>query len=80
MPSAFQEFSSTFRTFVEKYPKHPLGDEIRRVLIRNRFPREEWLKAQTRRMRDLIEPLWMNPPEVTGNSGAQEGFEDLPAA
>ena len=80
MPSVFQEFSSTFRAFVEKFPKHPLGDEIRRVLVRNRFPREEWLKAQTERMRDLIEPLWMDLPEGIDDSETARRDENLPAA
>lgn len=80
MPSVFQEFSSTFRAFVEKFPKHPLGDEIRRVLVRNRFPRDEWLHAQTKRMRDLIEPLWTNPPERTDDSESARADENLPAA
>jgi len=65
---------------VEKFPKHPLADEIRRVLVRNRFPREEWLKAQTRRMQGLIEPLWANSPEVTGNSETSDRLDDLTAA
>jgi|GEM_PF-562430 len=80
MASAFQEFSSTFRAFVEKFPKHPLGDEIRRVLVRNRFPRDEWLKAQTERMRGLIEPLWKDSAGLDDNSEAPERREDIPAA
>ncbi len=59
MATVFQEFSSVYSQFIQKFPDHPLTEELQRVISRNRFPREQWLRAQTRRMNDLMAPLWL---------------------
>ena len=59
MPSLFQEFTYTYERFVQEFPDHPLTEQIRRAIGVNRFPEEDWLKEKTRKMRDLMEPLWM---------------------
>ena len=58
MSSIFREFSNTYKELKDKLPNHPLTEEIRRAVGRSRFPNEEWLKAQTRSMKELLLPLW----------------------
>ncbi len=58
MASAFQEFSRTFEQFREKFPNHPLTDELRNRVSHGQFPGEEWLKARTKKMKALMAPLW----------------------
>ena len=58
MSSIFREFSNTYQELKDKLPNHPLTEEIRRAVGRSRFPNEEWLKAQTRAMKELLLPLW----------------------
>jgi hypothetical protein len=59
MATAFEEFSSAFDQFIGKFPDHPMTEEIRRVISKNRFPGEQWLRAQTKRMNDLMAPFWL---------------------
>jgi hypothetical protein len=59
MASLFREFSDTYDRFVKEFPDHPLTDEIRRVISGNKLPNEQWLKTQTKRMRDLMVPVWL---------------------
>lgn len=61
MTSAFKEFSSTYREFREQFPRHPLTEEIRGRLGNTRVPNDQWLKSRTKRMKDLMLPLWMRP-------------------
>jgi hypothetical protein len=58
MPSLFQEFSRAFEKFVLEFPDHPLTEQIRRAIGLDRFPDEDWLRENTGKMRDLMEPLW----------------------
>jgi hypothetical protein len=58
MPSTLKEFSSTFEQFRERFPKHPLVEEVRSRISRSTFPNDEWLKQRTRRMKDLMAPIW----------------------
>jgi hypothetical protein len=59
MPSPFQEFSETYNAFRKAKPDHPLVAEIRSNLGKMRFPSDVWLKARTKRMRELMAPLWV---------------------
>ena len=59
MATAFQEFSSAYDELLKKFPDHPLTEEISRVISRNRFPGDQWLRGQTKRMKDLTAPVWL---------------------
>lgn len=58
MSSPFREFARVFEEFQDKYPKHPLIEELRNRLSRGHFPSEEWLNSKTSRMRMLMSPAW----------------------
>lgn len=59
MTTAFSEFSDTYREFQERFPDHPLAEEIRSTIARGRFPKEKWLQWATGRMRELLDPIWL---------------------
>ena len=59
MATAFQEFSSAYDELIKRFPNHPLTEEISRVLSRKRIPEDKWLRGQTKRMKDLIAPVWV---------------------
>ncbi len=59
MASIFQEFAFTYRRFARELPNHPLTEEIRRVICRSTPPDEQWVRKQTEKMKDLIEPFWL---------------------
>jgi len=61
MASAFQEFSRTYDEFKENFPSHPLGEEVRSAIGRGKFPSDQWLKTRTRKMKDLMAPVWTRP-------------------
>ncbi len=54
----FRAFSDIYDKFRERFPNHPLGEEIRRALSKGRFPDDKWLKAQIKAMKHLMMPLW----------------------
>ncbi len=60
MATAFGKFAKTYQEFVEKYPAHPIAEEIRHAISRNRFPEDRWLAYQTRRMAEILAPAWKN--------------------
>jgi len=59
MASAFQEFSSTYEEFRKQFPRHPLNEELRSRISRGKFPDEQWLKIHTKKMKDLMAPVWL---------------------
>jgi len=61
MASAFQEFSKIYDEFKEKFPNHPLSDEVRSAIGRGKLPSDQWLKARARKMKDLMTPIWARP-------------------
>ncbi len=58
MTSAYSEFTDTYQKFREKFPNHPLTEELRSRICRGKFPSEEWLRARTKKMKDLMAPAW----------------------
>ncbi|HTY21880.1 MAG TPA: hypothetical protein VMC85_02040 [Desulfomonilaceae bacterium] len=58
MTYAYLEFSKTYEEFKEKFPNHPLTDELRNQVLRGRLPGDEWLKARTKKMKNLMAPIW----------------------
>jgi hypothetical protein len=58
MTSLFEEFSMSYARFKEEFPNHPLTDELRTSIVRRRFPHEQWLRSQIKRMNDILEPSW----------------------
>ncbi len=71
MASLFQEFSHTYEEFKNRFPKHPLVEELRNRISRGRFPNDEWLRSRIKAMRRLMAPVWSsstsseseNPPD-----------------
>jgi hypothetical protein len=59
MASAFQEFSDTFEEFKRHFPRHPLIEELLGRISRSKYPDEQWLKIHTRKMKDLMAPVWL---------------------
>lgn len=60
MASLFTDFSSTYKRFVETFPKHPLAEELKNHIMKGKFPSDKWLKANIKKMNDLMTPPWMN--------------------
>jgi hypothetical protein len=58
MSTPFREFARVFEEFQERYPKHPLVEELRNQLSKGKFPSESWLKSKTSKMNSLICPPW----------------------
>ncbi len=58
MASVYQEFSKTYEEFREKFPHHPLTEELRNRVSHGQVPGDEWLKARTKKMKDLMAPIW----------------------
>jgi hypothetical protein len=58
MASLLSEFSETYEQFKQKFPKHPLTEELRSHIRRGQFPSSHWLIEHTKRMKDLMNPLW----------------------
>jgi hypothetical protein len=61
MTSAFSEFSETYEKFRKEFANHPLNDELRNCISRGKLPSDEWLRARTRRMKELMAPMWQRP-------------------
>jgi hypothetical protein len=59
MTSAFRDFSETYEKFKTACAQHPLNEELRNTLSRGKFPSDEWLRARTKTMKELMVPLWM---------------------
>jgi len=59
MASPFSEFSKTYDQFRKLFPDHSLTDELRSRIGRGKLPNDQWLKAKTKRMKDLMTPLWL---------------------
>lgn len=60
MTTAFKEFSVAYEQFKNKFPRHPLTEELRNRLVKGRFPNEQWLKANAEKMHDLMKPIWLS--------------------
>ncbi len=58
MTSAYLEFSKTYEEFKGRFPNHPLTDELRNQVLRGTLPGDEWLKARTKKMKNLMAPIW----------------------
>ena len=58
MASVYQEFSKTYEEFREEFPHHPLTEELRNRVSHGQFPDDEWLKARTKKMKNLMAPTW----------------------
>lgn len=63
MPSAFREFSETYEEFKARFPHHPLVEELRGRISSGRFPSEDWLRTNTKKMKDLLLPIWLRASE-----------------
>ena len=59
MSSLIHEFSDTYERFRKEFPNHPLNDELRGRILSGRFPSNQWLRDQIKKMRELMAPLWM---------------------
>jgi hypothetical protein len=58
MTSAYQEFSKAYDEFREKFPHHPRTEELRNSVLHGQLPGDEWLKARTKKMKNLMAPIW----------------------
>lgn len=63
MASLFREFSQTYHQFRELFPKHPLTEQLRSRIGHGKFPSDQWLKARTKTMKDLMTPVWLRAKE-----------------
>ncbi|MEW6141029.1 MAG: hypothetical protein AB1733_22635 [Thermodesulfobacteriota bacterium] len=61
MASLFSEFTETYERFRKQFPKHPLTEELRSRILRGRYPSSQWLIEHTKRMKELMNPLWRTP-------------------
>ncbi len=59
MASPFTEFSTTYEEFRKQFPKHPLTEELRSRIHHGRYPSQQWLRENTRKMKDLMSPFWL---------------------
>jgi len=61
MASLFNNFSHTYKRFVERFPNHPLAEELKNHIMKGKFPSDQWLRASIKKMNDLMTPPWMIP-------------------
>ena len=61
MSSAFKQFTETYEEFRKQCSNHPLNDELRNKIACGRLPSDDWLKARTERMKELMAPMWERP-------------------
>jgi hypothetical protein len=61
MTSAFREFSETYEKFRTECANHPLNDELKNRISQGRLPSDDWLRARTQRMKELMAPMWQRP-------------------
>jgi hypothetical protein len=59
MASPLSEFSQTYEEFRKQFPRHPLTEELRTRIHRGRYPGQQWLRDNTRKMKDLMSPFWL---------------------
>ncbi len=58
MASLFTDFSNTYKSFLQKFPKHPLAEELKNHIVKGKFPSDQWLRANIKKMNDLMTPPW----------------------
>ncbi len=58
MASAYVEFTDAYQEFRNRFPHHPLTEELGNRIFRGKFPNEDWLRARTKKMKDLMAPAW----------------------
>lgn len=61
MASLFGEFSRTYDKFVNEFPRHPLAEELKNHIMKGRFPNDQWMRENIRRMNHLMRPSWLSP-------------------
>jgi hypothetical protein len=80
MSTAFQEFSRTYEHFKKEFPRHPLREELRNRLASGKFPTEQWLRAHTDKMKNLLAPIWLRAANSTASSGSSASSPESPDA
>ena len=59
MISVYHEFSKTYAEFREKFPHHPLTEELRNHVIHTVSSRAtNKSKARTTKMKNMMAPIW----------------------
>ena len=64
MPTIFNEFSTVYNEFKEKFPNHQLTEEMSNRIGRRDFPKKEWMREKIIKMRRIMKPIWLR----TGNT------------
>lgn len=70
METAFKEFAQTYEEFKEKFPQHPMIDEVRSRIVGGKLPSDQWLQTKTVKMRSLMAPFWLKKNELGGEEAA----------
>jgi hypothetical protein len=79
MSTAFQEFSRTYEQFKKEFPRHPLSEELRNRLAGGKFPTDQWLRAHTDKMKNLLAPIWLRAANSIASSASLPESPDAAA-
>ena len=70
METTFREFAQVYEQFKEKFPQHPMVDEIRSRIVGGKLPSDQWLCAKAEKMRKLMAPFWLEKSDSSGVEAA----------
>ena len=70
METAFREFAHVFEDFKEKFPQHPMVDEVRSRIVGGKLPSDQWLQTKTAKMKNLMAPFWLKKDDSSGVEAA----------
>jgi hypothetical protein len=63
METPFREFAQAYEEFKEKFPQHPMIEEVRSRIVGGKLPSDQWLAAKTAKMKSLMAPFWLKNNE-----------------
>jgi len=70
MKTAFREFVQAYEEFKEKFPEHPMLDEVRSRIIGGKLPSDQWLQTRTAKMRSFMAPFWLKKNDLKDGEAA----------
>lgn len=70
MRSTFREFAQIYEEFKEKFPHHPMLEELRSRIVGGKLPTDQWLETRTAKMKSLMAPFWLKKNEQKGEEAA----------
>ncbi len=77
MASLFAEFTNKYNEFKNRYPNHPLVEELRGKIYSGNFPHEQWLRTRIQKMDRFLVPFWAQCPPAEAGADAENGSDPV---